>query len=679
VCGIAGILRVDGGLVERDPLERMVDALAHRGPDGSGIHIDKAIGLGHRRLSILDPTPAGAQPMLRGRNALVHNGEVYNYVELIAELRDHGERIDTGTDTEVMLAAYRVWGVDAVSRFNGMFAFALWDAEKQRLLLARDRMGVKPLYLRRTGRSLAFASELSAFVAGRTIEPGDRWTPEPHLGAVHDFLARGWTEHSTATFLDGVTALPAAHLLIVEPGTERLVRYWGPPQLSDDARPVVRGTDENRDERLVEEFRATFDSSVRLRLRSDVPIGTCLSGGLDSSSIVTTVAELSGGGGEVHEQVPRLGFHARFPEHGIDESPFAELVARQAGIRLVYTTPTGHPLLSAVLPVLRAQGEPYGGGSTDAQYAVMAAAHEERIKVLLDGQGADELLGGYLSYLGLRSAGLLFSGSPIGAIGELSAQARRGPYSAGGAVWAAVNSGLPRGMLEAIRDRSRGVFGIQCAAPLRHESASQKTRREPGTFLASRLWHALSTRALPTLLRYEDRNSMAFGIEARVPFLDVRLVELAVRLPDRLRIDRGTTKVVLRRAMKGRLPAAVAARRDKLGFAAPQQAWLADGRAQVVALLRGGQVVQRGWVAPREVERVLAQKLSGGRETDQLWRLFVLEAWLRMLWPDAGGAVGRATWDAGLAGEARSPRMTATTTVVEAGDGSPARHRADMR
>jgi asparagine synthase (glutamine-hydrolysing) len=222
-----------------------------------------------------------------------------------------------------------------------------------------------------------------------------------------------------------------------------------------------------------------------------------------------------------------------------------------------------------VLAVLRAQGEPYGGGSINAQHAVMAAAHGEGIKVLLDGQGADELLGGYLHYLGLRTAGLAFSGHPIGATRELNAQVRRGPFSVGGVAWAAVHGGLPRGMLEAIRGLPGGRFGIQCAASLRHESAFQETRREPGTFLASRLWFALSAGGLPTLLRYEDRNSMAFGIEARVPFLDVRLIELAVRLPDRLRIDRGVTKVVLRRAMKGRLPEAIVARRDKLGFAAP--------------------------------------------------------------------------------------------------------------
>ena len=213
---------------------------------------------------------------------------------------------------------------------------------------------------------------------------------------MHDFLARGWTDHSGASFLDGVTALPAANVMVIEPAGERVHRYWGPPQLADDDRPVAKGLDLKRDRRIVDEFQATFNSSVQLRLRSDVPIGTCLSGGLDSSSIVATVARLRADDDRVavHEQMPRLGFHARFPEHGIDESPYAELVARDAGIPLIHSTPTGEPLLSAVLPVLRAQGEPYGGGSINAQYAVMASARREGIKVLLDGQGADELLGG---------------------------------------------------------------------------------------------------------------------------------------------------------------------------------------------------------------------------------------------------------------------------------------------
>ncbi len=674
MCGIAGILRFDGGPVGRDPLERMVGVLGHRGPDGSGIHVDGPIGLGHRRLSILDPTEAGAQPMSRGRNLLVHNGEVYNYLELAAELRDHGEQITTGTDTEIILAAYDRWGLDAVSRFNGMFAFALWDGERQRLLLARDRIGVKPIYLRRTRRSLAFASEPTAFIAASALDPDDAWIPEPRLGVVHDFLARGWTDHSTETFLDGVTALPSAHFLVIEGASERLTRYWGPPALADDGRPAVGVGDRRRDEELVEEFRDIFDSSVRLRLRSDVPIGTCLSGGLDSSSIVTTVAELRAGSQDPdHAAAPRLGFHARFPSDGIDESAYAELVARKAGMRLIHTTPGGYPLLRSVLPVLQAQGEPFTSGSIVAQHAVMAAAHGEGIKVLLDGQGADELLGGYDLYLGVRSAGLLFAAHPLDAARELRAQVARGPASAGSAMWTALHAALPRGVVEAVRTASGGRFGIRGTGPLVGETAAADAHREPGTFLATRLWHAVSAVGLPALLRYEDRNSMAFGVEARVPFLDVRLVELAVRLPDRLRVDQGVTKAILRRAIGPRLPPAVARRRDKMGFEVPERAWLAAGGTEVADLVRDGQIAQRGWVTPAEIERVLAEGLGGGRKTDHLWRLFITEAWLRMLWPDAPGVGGQSTWEAANDGQPRS-RSSLSGDSRGAGRGPTATH-----
>ena len=259
MCGIAGLYSRDGGPVDVAPLDRLIGALAHRGPDGHGTHVDAEVGLAHRRLSILDPTEAGAQPMRRGAVVLVHNGEIYNYLELGDELRALGEVITSGSDTEVILAAYDRWGPDAVARFNGMFAFALWDGARRRLVLARDRMGVKPMYLRRTRRTLAFASEPMAFVTAAALDPDDAWIPEPHLGVVHDFLTQGWTDHSRDTFLDGVTALPAAHLLIVEDGRERLVRYWDTPPLADDGRPTTRNADRARDDALVDEFRATFE------------------------------------------------------------------------------------------------------------------------------------------------------------------------------------------------------------------------------------------------------------------------------------------------------------------------------------------------------------------------------------------------------------------------------------
>jgi asparagine synthetase B (glutamine-hydrolysing) len=224
----------------------------------------------------------------------------------------------------------------------------------------------------------------------------------------------------------------------------------------------------------------------------------------------------------------------------------------------------------------------------------------------------------------------------------------RGPLTAASALWSALHAGLPPDAIETIRTASSGRFGIRCTGALAGQTAMVSVAREPGTYLASRLWHALSAGGLPTLLRYEDRNSMAFGIEARVPFLDVRLIELAVRLPDRLRIDRGVTKAVLRRAIGERLPREVVDRRDKLGFAAPQRAWLTAGLDEVADLVRNGQIMQRGWVTPTEIERVLAEGSASGRKTEHLWRLFITEAWLRMLWPDAAGVGGRAGWDAAL-------------------------------
>ena len=295
MCGLAGIVTLDGLAPSPDVVQHMVGRLAHRGPDDDGFFSDEHVALGHRRLSILDPTPAGAQPMRRGDTWLVHNGEIYNYLELAKELREAGCVLVTETDTEVILAAYQAWGVDAIRRFNGMWAFALWDATRKRLVLSRDRMGIKPLYLRRTSRSLVFASEVSTLAETWPVDPTDGWRPAPDLAVVRDFFVSGEVDHSERTFVDGVTSLPAAHNLIVERDRFTFQRYWPAPPLADDDRPFVRGRDAVRDAELVEEFGAAFDRSVQLHLRSDVPIGTCLSGGLDSSSIVLTASHVLAG------------------------------------------------------------------------------------------------------------------------------------------------------------------------------------------------------------------------------------------------------------------------------------------------------------------------------------------------------------------------------------------------
>jgi asparagine synthase (glutamine-hydrolysing) len=353
---------------------------------------------------------------------------------------------------------------------------------------------------------------------------------------------------------------------------------------------------------------------VRLRLRSDVPIGTCLSGGLDSSSIVTTVAELRMGEQEAgHAQAPRLGFHARFPAHGIDESAYAELVARKASIRLIHTTPAGVPLLRSVLPVIRAQGEPYASASIDAQYAVMAAAHAERIKVLLDGQGADELLGGYDLYRGVRTAGLLLSGHPRDAARELRAQVARGPASASSAMLRrsmppclVAASRYPRCLRRPVRHPRTG--------PLAGETA-MRTRREPGTRGDPPLVRFSAEGLRPPALRGPQQHGVRH--RARVPFLDVRLVELGVRLPT----GSGWSGVIRRSCVvrSGRLPAPLRigatswGSRPRSGPALDMQRWpICSGRADRAPAL----------VAPDEVERVLAE--ARWRRSRITWRLFIV-------------------------------------------------------
>jgi asparagine synthase (glutamine-hydrolysing) len=641
MCGISGVVSLDGTSIDEAALERMDGQLGHRGPNGRGFYARPGIVLGHRRLSILDPSPAGAQPMHRGDLVLAHNGEVYNYLEIAEELAPSGIRMETGTDTEVILAAYATWGIDAIRRFNGMFAFALWDGANRRLVLARDRLGVKPLYVRRSGHALSFASELPALIAAAPIHAGDGWHPEPNLAAVRDFLVRGRLDHSSATFVEGIVALDPGHALVIEDGRERLIRYWPAPPLSDDARMAVRGEDLRRDERLLDEFRSLFDASVRLRLRSDVPIGSCLSGGLDSSSIVLTVAELLAADPEIaHEQAPRIAFHARFPDQGVDESRFAAVVARQAGMRMVQRTPRPLSVLDAVTTVLRAQGEPYDAASVHAQYAVMQAARDTGVTVLLDGQGADELLGGYIHYGGFLAGSLLRSGHPIAAARELRGQVARGSYSPAGAILGVTRGLLPVRAIETARGASMGRLGVRVGAALAKQSSLESAHAEPGTRLARHLWQSVTRDGLPALLRYEDRNSMAFGLESRVPFLDYRLVELAMRLPDRLKIHHGVNKVALRRTMRDRLPPEVAARRDKMGFAAPQQAWLEADLPGVSRAVADGQVVERGWVARSDVEALVGALGRGRRPVEQLWRLLVTELWLRLTWPQSASDVG---------------------------------------
>ena len=406
MCGIAGLFSLGDRDPDRALVESMLDSLVHRGPDDEGCAALGPAVLGMRRLSILDPTPAGHQPMSSpdGRYTIVYNGEIYNFLELADELALLGHTFTSASDTEVLLAAYAAWGTDCVRRFNGIWAFAIWDARERTLFLCRDRFGVKPLFLAEGGGNLAFASEIKALL-------GLPWvSADPDPAVVGKYLSGGSLARGSRTFFREIDCFPAAHSLLVSPTGKRWDCYWPAPALSTDTSFGRRPGDDDK----IAEFKALLIDAVALQLRSDVAIGSCLSGGMDSSSIVSIAAGLRsknllapGRRHKEREATPQLAFFAQFREAGIDERPYVDAVVAATGVDLHTTTPDATMFLESLPGILHAQDEPFVSTSIVAQYHVMRIAHEAGIKVLLDGQGADELLAGYVKYPAIRLAGAL--------------------------------------------------------------------------------------------------------------------------------------------------------------------------------------------------------------------------------------------------------------------------------
>src|SRR5919197_4136078 len=560
MCGICGIVAL-GRPPEAETVERMAAELDHRGPDGPGSFAAEGVALGFRRLAIIDLGDSGYQPFASEDAALqlVHNGEVYNYRELRRELEAHGHRFRSATDTEVILAAYRQWGERCVERFNGMWAFALWDGPRRRLFASRDRFGVKPFYYRLDGERLAFASEPRAFRA-------DPEAPlEPNPRAVRDYLEQAYLDHTEETFFAGIRKLPPAHSFVFDEDGLRLRRYWRlephDPPAGDPAEAV----------------RELFFDSVRLRLRSDVPLGTALSGGIDSSAIAVCVDHLLRTEAENAVAVGsrQRTFTAYFEVPGFDERPYAEAVVGRTEAEPHWISFSDDDLVTDLPRIVEAQGEPFGSTSICAGWYVMREARRAGVTVMLDGQGGDEVLAGYRAHLGFRLADLLAAGR----LRELREELRsfHGVHSASALVTAMSRPFAPEALTRLVRSRTRGaralvhpeLRGLDPAAAPNGSPFPDRLRRHQELIL--------TRRGLPELLRYEDRNSMAHAIEARVPFLDYRLVELCFSLPGGELVGGGQTKAVLRRALADLLPPVVRERRDKLGFVTPEKRGLQGG------------------------------------------------------------------------------------------------------
>lgn len=565
MCGVAGVFSRDLSLLSK--IQEMTDVQSHRGPDGAGyllvgssarlstieapkVEPSDFLALGHRRLAILDCSPAGAQPMASadGENWLSFNGEIYNYIELREELRAEGFKFHTETDTEVVLCAYEAWGVDCFKRFNGMWAIALWDGVRQQLILSRDRLGVKPLFYIELNGAVVFSSEIKGVLASGSV------VPRLNLAVAMDYLKWSVVDHGCDSFFAGVKSFPPGHTAVIDHSLAvKPFPFW-----SLDASvttPILV-------DKAVYKFRQLFQSAVQLRLRSDVPVGFCLSGGLDSSAIVCQANILRPKtAGSLHT------FNAASDDPRFDERRWCNLVNESVGASAHHVFPSGESFEEELDALLWHQEEPFTSASIYAQWAVMRDARVHSIPVLLDGQGADEGLCGYRKFYLFHLMNLFRQHRYGRFLFELVALIARGDrglfrFWEGGRYLPSFLKRRVSSLATALTSEGEALW-----------SNSYLDLSGRGS-ISERQYLDLTRFSVPSLLRYEDRNSMAWSIESRVPFLDYRLVEWLVSLPAEIKMNAGRTKALMRRALRGIVPDAILDRRDKMGFVTAQEVWM---------------------------------------------------------------------------------------------------------
>lgn len=616
MCGFLSLVSPPGATVDPATLRALGDTLAHRGPDDDGVWHAGRVGFAFRRLSIFDLSPAGHQPMATddGQVALVFNGAIYNFRALRDELAALGHRFRSTGDTEVLLRAYLQWGTACVDRLNGMWAFVIHDRRRDVVFGSRDRFGIKPLYTAVTPHGRAFASEIKALRhAGAGAEPDwgrvAEWLAAPE--SLDQLPSRG------RTFFAGIDEVPPATAFEVDAaGRLRTWRYW-----------TLEGRERTEQPDVVERFGALLDDALALQLQADVPVGVSLSGGLDSTTILCGAARL------MREPVNAFSFMSA----AHDESAYIEATLRQTGARLHVVEGEPLSLLRDLDHLLRVHDEPVHSLSAVIGYQIMRAARMQGVKVMLGGQGADEVLAGYPSFFRDHWASLVYEGDVAGARRDI-------------AEWCAVHGGDAEALLaEAERHcralrRHRRVPLYSRASRVRHWTGRRRNAwLQPALLrhlpmsdpeagrtagLTAMLRRATTQGTLPFYLRLEDRNAMAHGVEGRVPFLDHRLVDLAFSLPRHWLLRGPWNKYVLRQAMHGRAPAIVHQRVDKMGFPHPAREWfrttLAPQVAEVLASPTGGDLYD-----VERMRRKLALHRAGTHNyADQLFRVVQLERWL---------------------------------------------------
>ena len=593
MCGIAGIISNKPDLVSVHRLQKMTDALAHRGPDGEGHWLNEngTTGFGHRRLSIIDLSGAASQPMhYASRYTIVHNGEIYNYIELKEMLQQKGYFFASQSDTEVILAAYDCFKSDCLQYFDGMFAFAIWDEQEQLLFAARDRFGEKPFFYYIDDKQFIFASEMKALWAAGI----DKQINEKMF---FNYLTLGYTQNPASpeeTFYAAIHKLPARSFITYHIKGHYISHslYWNVD---------VDFVDESISEKnAVEQFNQLFDQSVKRRLRSDVPIGTSLSGGLDSSAVLAGIHAIAPAATQYKT------FSATFPGFKRDESSYIHLACDYFGTQNFKVQPNADQLINDFEKICYHQEEPFQSASVAAQYQVYELARSRQVTVLLDGQGADELLAGYHKYyhwywqqLYRQDKNLLHA--------ELGNARKLGitePWRLKNKLAAA----FPTWAGWYVRRRRARAQLSQHDLTQSFIAASGESYYDIAHFdeLNNILYYNTFVNGLEELLRYADRNSMAHGIEVRLPFLSHQLVKLLFSIPARFKINNGYTKWLLRKSMEDKLPRNIVWRTDKVGFEPPQQQWMKDRRLLDYAHESKKELVKRGMLK----EQVLHKKIQ---------------------------------------------------------------------
>lgn len=561
MCGIAGIISKNKQNVTQQSLQYAATALTHRGPEGKGFFINDKnnAGLAHCRLRIIDLSDAAAQPFnYLTRFFIIHNGELYNYTEIKKQLRHKGFVFTTESDTEVIVAAYAAYGASCLQQFDGMFSFAIWDEQDQTLFAARDRMGEKPFFFFYDEEQFVFASEINAL-----------WQmsigKNPNHAMLYNFINIGYTTNPTEpreTFFENIQKLPAANYLEYHLPTNKLTlhNYW---QVFPQVDNSISETE------AIEKYEKLFSASINRRLRSDVAIGTSLSGGLDSSAIVAFCNQ------QESAAYTHRCFTASFAGFEKDELHYAKQVANQFGLQHFVADIKNEEVVELMDKVMQQQQEPIASGSALAQYKVYELAKQNGITVLLDGQGADEILGGYHKYYKWHWQDL-YRQKKLSASGELSAAKALGVIENFG--WknkmAALLPQLAGGLLQSKKTK-QAYQNKSLNSDWAFAHKQQLYYSLPATPDLNGALHFNSfVNGLEELLRIADRNSMAHAVEVRLPFLNYELIEFLFTLPPHYKIQKGFTKWLLRRAVQNKLPEAIVWRNQKVGFEPPQKQWM---------------------------------------------------------------------------------------------------------